>query len=80
MKTNKDILHLIYIPVTGVGVGNGVTQGYRGDEWFAYRIQLFANWTLPSLLNQTNKNFCIMAIIPARRKDEPISEAVIFIS
>lgn len=48
------ILHLIYTPFTGVGL-----IGYRGDEWFRERIQIFKDYTLKSLLNQTNPNFTI---------------------
>ncbi|MCK9370402.1 hypothetical protein M0R04_10880 [Candidatus Dojkabacteria bacterium] len=46
-------LHLIYTPFTGVGLHGG----YRGDEWFSNRIDVFKNNTLKSLLNQTSKNF-----------------------
>lgn len=46
--------HLIYIPFTGVG-----KKQYMGDEWFADRIEIFKNYTLKSLLNQTNKGFAL---------------------
>ena len=47
--------HLIYIPMTGVGVN----QGFRGQEWFDYRIKIFKEYTLKSLLNQSNKKFVL---------------------
>lgn len=54
MKNNKQkIIHLVYIPFTGVGIFGG----FRGQEWFAKRIEIFKQYTLKSLLNQTNKNF-----------------------
>lgn len=46
-------IHFIYTPFTGVGLKNG----YRGDEWFKNRIEIFKNYTLNSLLNQTDKWF-----------------------
>jgi len=49
----KDTIHLIQIPFTGLGLQNG----YRGDEWLRHRIEIFKNYTLKSLLNQTEKRF-----------------------
>ena len=49
-------LHIIYIPFTGVGLHGG----YRGDEWFKERIQIFKDYTLKSLQAQTNKNFMVL--------------------
>lgn len=46
--------HIIYIPFTGVG-----KHQYKGDEWFKNRIEVFLNYTLKSLLNQSNKNFVV---------------------
>ena len=37
----------------------GLHGGFRGDEWFAHRIEIFKNFTLKSLLNQTNKHFVL---------------------
>lgn len=49
MKT----LHLVYCPFRGVGLDQ------RNDEWFKERIEIFKNYTLKSLINQTNKDFTI---------------------
>lgn len=46
-------LHLIYTPFTGVGLHGG----FRGDAWFRHRIEIFKNYTIKSMLNQSNKNF-----------------------
>ena len=46
-------LHLIYTPFTGVGLHGG----FRGDKWLKHRIEIFKNYTLKSLQNQTNKEF-----------------------
>lgn len=55
MGRQQNIIHFCYIPFTGVGLYGG----YRGDEWYRYRIQLFKDFTLKSLLNQSQKNFVL---------------------
>lgn len=47
------IAHIIYTPVTGVGLHGG----FRGDAWFKHRLNIFKNYTLKSLLNQSNRDF-----------------------
>ena len=54
METNSKIIHLVYCPFSGVGL-----IGYRGDVWFAERIEIFKRYTLQSLLKQTNRNFVL---------------------
>lgn len=66
-QKNK-ILHLIMCPFTGLGLHNG----YRGDEWFKGRIEVFKNYTLKSLLNQNNKNFIHWLCFRAREEYNPI--------
>lgn len=46
-------IHLIYMPFRGVGIKNG------DDTWFAERIGIFKDYTLKSLLNQTNRKFML---------------------
>lgn len=41
-------VHLVYIPFTGVGLFGG----YRGDEWFRDRVEVFKRYTLKSLEQQ----------------------------
>ncbi len=48
-------VHLVYIPMTGVGLYGG----YRGDTWYKERIEILKKYTLKSLQAQTNQNFCI---------------------
>ena len=48
-------LHIVYTPWTGVGVHGG----YRGDSWFKHRINIFRQYTLRSLANQSNKDFVL---------------------
>ena len=60
--------HIVYTPFTGVGLHGG----YRGDEWFKHRIEIFKNYTLKSLLNQTNKSFVHWLSFRPEEKNNPI--------
>lgn len=44
---------IIYTFFTGLGLWNG----YRGDRWLKNRIQIFKQFVIPSLLNQTDRDF-----------------------
>lgn len=37
--------------------GLGLYAGYRGDRWFRNRIKIFKQFVIPSLLNQTDRDF-----------------------
>lgn len=59
-------LHLVYIPVTGVGL----YQGFRGRDWYEYRIEIFKNYTLNSLAQQTTKDWVLwLSFRPEELKD-----------
>lgn len=49
------ITHFVYCPFTDVGI----TQVYRNDKWLKYRIGIFKQYTLNSLVQQTVKNFVL---------------------
>ena len=66
----RNFLHLCYIPFTGLGLKGG----YRGDDWFRYRIELFKNYTLKSLLNQTCRDFVIWISFRPEEKENPITK------
>ncbi len=66
MKPTKT--HLVYIPATGVGL----FRGFRGQEWFAKRIEIFKQYTLKSLLNQTNKNFVTWISFRPQERNSPL--------
>lgn len=46
-------VHLIYTPFTGVGLHGG----FRGNKWLEHRIEVFKNYTLKSMLNQSHTEF-----------------------
>lgn len=55
MSSPRAFKHFLYVPFTGLGLHDG----YRGDEWLANRIKVFRHFVVPSLLNQTNKEFIL---------------------
>lgn len=66
----KDFIHLLMVPFTGLGLHGG----YRGDDWFRHRIKIFKEYTLKSLLNQTNRDFIIWLCFRPEEKDNPICQ------
>ena len=63
---------IISIPFTGLGM----FDGYRGDEWFKRRIDLFHKYTLQSLLKQTDQNFLIWLQFRPEEKDNPLIKTI----
>lgn len=64
--------HLIYIPFTSVGLRGG----YRGDKWFAHRINIFKQLTLKSLMNQSNKDFVVWCSFRPEEKNNPLTREI----
>lgn len=62
------ITHFLYCPFTGLGLRNG----YRGDQWLKNRIKVFNSFTLPSILNQTNRNFVLWVSWRPQERSNPI--------
>lgn len=65
-------LHLIYIPWTGVGLHGG----FRGNEWFKHRVEVFKNYTLKSLKNQTNKDFVVWCSFRPEERLNPLTREI----
>lgn len=54
MSTNETkTSYLAYTPFTGLGLYNG----FRGNRWLRNRIAVFKHFVIPSLLNQSDRNF-----------------------
>lgn len=51
----KKVAHVLYVPLLGLGLYGG----HRGSRWLRNRIHIFNQFVLPSLLNQTNKDFIL---------------------
>jgi hypothetical protein len=49
----KRIKFLVYTPFTGLGLYGG----HRGKRWLKNRIKVFKQFVVPSLLNQTDRDF-----------------------
>jgi len=56
-------------PMTGLGLYNG----YRGNAWYKYRIEIFNKYTLKSLLNQTNRDFVLWIAVRFEEKNNPLT-------
>lgn len=63
---------ILHIPFTGLGKFNG----YRGDEWFERRIELFHKYTLKSLLQQTEQDFLIWCSFRPEEKNNPLIKTI----
>jgi|TARA_Y100000034_G_C6894261_1_gene411956 hypothetical protein len=48
-------VHFMYVPFTGLGL----QAGYRGRRWLKNRIRVFKQFVVPSLVNQSKKEFVI---------------------
>lgn len=67
----NNFTHLLYCPVTGLGLYNG----FRGNKWLKNRIAIFKQFVVPSLLAQTNKSFVLwMSWRPQERTNLQVIE------
>ena len=62
------IIHFLYTPFTGLGLRGG----YRGDNWLKNRIRVFKEYVLPSLMNQSKREFTLWISWRPEEKDNPI--------
>ncbi len=68
----KKIKHIFQTPFTGK-TQNGDTMS---QEWFDHRTDLYLKYTLPSLKNQTNKNFLIWLSFRPQDKENPNTKRI----
>lgn len=47
--------HLMYVPFTGLGIKGG----FRGNVWLKNRIEVFKKFVIPSLVNQSKRDFVL---------------------
>ena len=63
--------HFLYMPLLGLGLFGGS----RGSRWLRNRIKILKQFVVPSLLNQTDKNFTLwVSVRPEDRGDKQIIE------
>lgn len=71
------IQHIVYCPFTGLGAYNG----YRGDKWLVSRIKVFKRFVLPSLMNQSKKEFILwISWRPEERQNPIVKDFVRFLN
>lgn len=58
----------MYVPFTGLGLYGG----FRGNRWLKNRIQVFKQFVIPSLKNQTSQNFKLWISWRHQEKNNPI--------
>ena len=63
---------IVSIPFSGLGL----FDGYRGDGWLKYRIELFHKYTLKSLLKQTEQDFLIWLQFRPEEKNNPLIKTI----
>lgn len=61
----------LMVPFTGLGLYNG----FRGNRWLRNRIKIFKQFVIPSLLNQTDRDFVLwVAWRPHERMNPYVNE------
>ena len=55
------------MPFTGLGL----YAGFRGNRWLRNRIKIFEQFVVPSLLNQTDRDFVVWVAWREEEKDNP---------
>ena len=65
--------HLLYCPWTGLGLYNG----FRGDGWLRNRVQIFKQFVIPSIQNQTVNGLTLWCSWRTEEKYNPIVKELI---
>lgn len=65
----NSFVHLVNTVFTGRGI-----PGYGGDEWYEKRIETFKKYCVPSLRNQTNKDFIHWICFRPEEKDNKLTK------
>lgn len=58
---------LVYCPMTGLGL----YAGFRGNRWYRNRLKILKQFVIPSLLNQTDRDFVFWMSFREQEKDNP---------
>jgi len=66
------IKSILYTPFTGLGKFNG----FRGQDWYDCRAEIFKNYTLKSLSNQANKDFLLWASFRPEEEKNPTTKKI----
>jgi hypothetical protein len=67
------ITHFLYCPWTGLGLYGG----FRGNRWLRNRIKIFKQFVIPSLQNQTSKEFILWCSWRYKERSNPYVQELI---
>ena len=67
----SDIFHVVQTSLTGRGLRNW------DQEWFEFRIGLFKQYTIPSLVNQSEKNFVHWTTMRPSEAENPLAQELV---
>lgn len=63
---------IFYVPFTG----KRTETGFKGQEWYDWRYKIFKNYTLQSLVAQTDKNFFLWLTFRPEEKTNPTTKKI----
>jgi len=64
---------IVAIPFTGK---TPYGDGFRGQPWYKFRYKVFREYTLKSLMNQTDKDFLIWVQLRPQEETNPITKKI----
>lgn len=64
---------LVSVPFTGLGLYGG----FRGNRWLRNRIAVFEKFVVPSLLNQTDRDFVVWVAWREEERDNPYVQGLL---
>lgn len=62
-----NMMHFLHVPFTGLGLYGG----FRGNRWLRNRIKIFKQFVVPSIKNQTDKDFILWVAWRYEEKTNP---------
>lgn|SRR3990167_1180151 len=68
----KKIKHIFYTPFTG----KGLYGGFRGQDWYRLRTEIFEKYTLKSLMAQTSKDFLLWVSFRPEEIFNPVTKKI----
>lgn len=64
---DKKSKFLVYCPMTGLGL----FAGFRGNRWYRNRLKILKQFVIPSLLNQTDRDFVFWMSFREEERNNP---------
>jgi hypothetical protein len=71
------VKHIYYCPFTGKDhYGEGLDYGFKSQEWYDFRVDLFEKYTVASLKAQTDRDFVFWASFRPQEIDNPTTKKI----